>query len=458
MCVIKFNYRKVEVIYIMSKNNEILSKELFELNGKPSFAQAFPQAMQHVLAMLVGNITPPILIAQLLGLPATDKILLMQAAMIIGGITTLIQLYPVFGFGMGLPNVMGVAFAYMPILTAIGLSYGISGIFGAQLVGAFASIFIGMLMGKIRKYFPPVVSGTVVLSIGLSLYSTAVTYMAGGSGAGDKFGTPIYWLIALIVLGVTLACNLLGKGYIKVSGMLIGIGVGYVMSLFAGNMINFTNVQNSSWFALPQIFKWGITFHPSAIISMILMYIVQAVQTIGDVSSTAIGGFNREATDDELGGAIKGQGICGMLGAVIGGLPTDPYSQNVGLIVTTKVVAKKVFAIVGVIMLLAGLSPKFGALMTTIPYPVLGGATITVFAAITMSGIQLITEQPLNYRNKMIVGISLALGVGVSTVFSSLQFFPVDVQNIIGKSPIVLAFLVSFILNIIVPEDNSEAN
>lgn len=442
----------------MVKNEVKLNKELFELNGRPSFKEAFPQAMQHVLAMLVGNITPPILIAQLLGLPEADKILLMQAAMIIGGITTLIQLYPVFGFGMGLPNVMGVAFAYMPILTAIGLSYGISGIFGAQLVGAFASIFIGMLMGKIRKYFPPIVSGTVVLSIGLSLYGTAITYMAGGSGAGDKFGSPIYWLIALVVLAVTLFCNLFGKGYIKVSGMLIGIGVGYVLSLFVGNMISFNNVINSSWVALPQLFKWGITFHPSAIISMILMYIVQAVQTIGDVSSTTIGGFNRESTDDELGGAIKGQGICGMLGAAIGGLPTDPYSQNVGLIVTTKVVAKKVFLIVGVIMLLAGLSPKFGAVMTTIPYPVLGGATVTVFAAITMSGIQLITEQPLNYRNKMIVGISLALGVGVSTVVNSLQFFPVDVQNIIGKSPIVLAFLVSFVLNIVVPEDNSEAN
>ena len=157
----------------------------------------------------------------------------------------------------------------------------------------------------------------------------------------------------------------------------------------------------------------------------------------------------------ELAGAIKGQGICGMLGACIGGLPTDPYSQNVGLIVTTKVVAKKVFLIVGVIMIIAGLFPVFGAIMTTIPYPVLGGATVTVFAAITMSGIQLITQQPLNYRNKLIVGIALALGVGVSSVANSLQFFSTDVQNIFGKSPIVLAFLIAFILNIIVPEDNS---
>jgi NCS2 family nucleobase:cation symporter-2 len=438
-------------------NNKVekSDKSLFELNGKPSFGLALPQAMQHVLAMLVGNITPPILIAQLVGLPESDKIILMQAAMLIGGLTTLIQLFPVFGFGMGLPNVMGVAFAYMPILSAIGLSYGIKAIFGAQLVGAFASIFIGMFIGKLRKFFPPIVSGTVVLSIGLSLYTTAINYMAGGNSNADDFGKPQYWIVAIVVLAVTLACNLYGKGYIKVSGMLIGIGIGYIVALFMGNMINFDNVVKSSWIAFPRFFKWGIEFHPSAIVSMILMYIVQAVQTIGDVSSTTIGAFNREATDKELGGAIKGQGICGMLGACIGGLPTDPYSQNVGLIVTTKVIAKRVFTIVGVIMLVAGLCPKFGAVMTTIPYPVLGGATVTVFAAITMSGIQLISQQPLNYRNKMIVGIALALGVGISTVTKSLQFIPVDVQNIIGKSPIVLAFAIAFVLNIIVPEDNT---
>lgn len=440
----------------MAKEKSInRSNGLFELNGKPSWGVAFPQAMQHVLAMLVGNITPPILVAQLLNLPESDKILLMQSAMLIGGITTLIQLFPVFGFGMGLPNVMGVAFAYMPILTAIGLSYGIAAIFGSQLVAAFASIFIGMGIGKIRKFFPPIVSGTVVLSIGLSLYTTAINYMGGGRPTADDFGAYKYWIIAMVVLAVTLSCNLFGKGTIKVSGMLIGIIVGYVISLAWGGLISFESVKTADWVSFPRFFKWGLDFNISAIISMILMYIVQAVQTIGDVSSTAIGAFGREATDAELGGAIKGQAVCGMLGACIGGLPTDPYSQNVGLIVTTKVVAKRVFVIVGSIMIVAGFFPKFGALMTTIPYPVLGGATVTVFAAITMSGIQLISQQPLNYRNKMIVGIALALGVGVSSVSASLQFFPEAIQNIIGKSPIVLSFLIAFLLNLVTPKDDT---
>ena len=432
------------------------SEELFKLNGKPSFGVAFPQALQHVLAMLVGNITPPMLIASSLGLTDDQRTMLIQAAMIIGGITTLLQLFPILGFGMGLPNVMGVAFAYMPILTMIGTQYGIAAIFGSQLVAGFASIFIGMFMGKIRKFFPPIVSGTVVLSIGLSLYETAMNYFGGGSAAqaDGTFGSPKFWLLAIVTLIVTLACSLFGKGYIKVSGMIIGIIVGYIIALIMGDMIDFSDVASASIFALPMPFAFGLEFHPDAILMMILMYIVQAVQTIGDVSSTAMGGFNREATDKELGGAIKGQSICGMIGACIGGLPTDPYSQNVGLICTTKVVAKRVFAIVAVIMLAAGIFPKFSALMATIPQPVLGGATVTVFAAITMSGIQLLCEQPLNYRNKLIEGIALAIGIGIDSVPSILQFCPQLLQNVLGSS-LVVSFLIVFILNIIVPEDNS---
>ena len=431
--------------------------ELFKLDGKPSLGEAFPQAMQHVLAMLVGNITPPMLIAGTCGLSAADQTMLMQSAMIIGGLTTLIQLFPVFGFGMGLPTVMGVAFAYMPILTTIGMQYGISAIFGAQLIAAFASIFIGMFIGKIRKFFPPIVCGTVVLAIGLSLYNTAINYFGGGSAAqaAGTFGSPQFWILALVTLAVTLVCSLFGKGYIKVSGMIIGVGVGYVVALIMGGIIDFTPVADAAIVSAPIPLHFGLEFHPDAIIMMILMYIVQAVQTIGDVSSTTMGGFGRDAKDTELGGAIKGQGICGMIGALIGGLPTDPFSQNVGLICTTKVVAKRVFVIVSGIMLLAGFCPKLMSLIATVPQPVMGGATITVFAAITLSGIQLISEQPLNYRNRMIVGISLALGVGIAGAPTILQFMPQLAQNIFGSS-LVVAFIVCFVLNLIVPEGDSE--
>ena len=306
--------------------------ELLKFDGKPSWGAAFPQAMQHVLAMLIGNITPPMLIAGTCGLSAEEKIMLTQAAMIIGGITTLLQLFPVFGFGMKMPNVMGVAFAYMPILTIIGQQYGIAAIFGSQLVAGFVSIFVGMFIGKIRKFFPPIVSGTVVMSIGLSLYKTAISYIGGGSAAqaNGTFGSGKFWFLAILTLIVTLACNFFGKGLVKASGMLIGIVVGYAASLLVGGVVSFADFEAASWFALPRPFYFGMEFHLDAIVMMILMYMVQAVQTIGDVSSTAIGGFGRQCTDQELGGAIKGQGICGMIGAVIGGLPTDPYHQGGG--------------------------------------------------------------------------------------------------------------------------------
>lgn len=440
----------------MSKSTQTNS-ELMKFEGKPSWGAAFPQAMQHVLAMLIGNITPPMLIAGICGLSVAEKIMLTQAAMIIGGITTLLQLFPVFGFGMKLPNVMGVAFAYMPILTIIGQQYGIAAIFGSQLVAGFVSIFIGIFIGKIRRFFPPIVSGTVVMSIGLSLYKTAINYIGGGSAAQEAgtFGSGQFWFLALLTLAVTLACNFFGKRLVKASGMLIGIAVGYIASLVIGNVVSFADVSSAGWFSLPIPFYFGLEFHPDAIIMMILMYVVQAVQTIGDVSSTTIGGFGRECTDQELGGAIKGQGLCGMIGACIGGLPTDPYSQNVGLICTTKVVAKRVFMLVGIIMLAAGIFPKFSALMATIPQPVLGGATVTVFAAITMSGIQLLNEQPMNYRNKMIVGIALALGIGIDAAPEILQFVPQLLRNIFGSS-LMVSFLVVFLLNIIIPEDHSE--
>ena len=433
--------------------------ELLKFDGKPSWGAAFPQAMQHVLAMLIGNITPPMLIAGTCGLSAEEKIMLTQAAMIIGGITTLLQLFPVFGFGMKMPNVMGVAFAYMPILTIIGQQYGIAAIFGSQLVAGFVSIFVGMFIGKIRKFFPPIVSGTVVMSIGLSLYKTAISYIGGGSAAqaNGTFGSGKFWFLAILTLIVTLACNFFGKGLVKASGMLIGIVVGYAASLLVGGVVSFADFEAASWFALPRPFYFGMEFHLDAIVMMILMYMVQAVQTIGDVSSTAIGGFGRQCTDQELGGAIKGQGLCGMIGAVIGGLPTDPYSQNVGLICTTKVVARRVFAMVGVIMLLAGIFPKFSGLMATIPQPVLGGATVTVFAAITMSGIQLLNEQPLNYRNRMIVGIALAIGLGIDAAPDILQFVPQLLRNIFGSS-LVVSFLIVFVLNLIIPKDDTPEN
>ncbi len=438
--------------------NEADAVELTRIDGKPSVHSALPLAICHVVAMLVGNITPAMLVAASLGLSSAEETTLVQASMIVAGIATLLQLYPVLGCGMSLPTVMGVSFAYVPVLTTIGLSHGISGVMGAQLVGGVASVVAGLLIEKIRRFFPPVVTGTVTLAIGLSLYSTAVNYMGGGSAAkvAGTFGSPEFWLLTTVTLVVTLACGIWGKGYVKVSGMIIGIFAGFMLGIFMGDgIVDFSGVASASWLSLPRPLSFGIEFYPDAAVLMVLMSLVQSVQLIGGVSATTVGALGRDAEGGELGGCIRGQGLAAIVGALFGGLPTSTFSQNVGLIGTTKMVSKRIFVIASAIMLVDGLSPKFSALISSIPLPVMGGATVTVFAIIAVSGIEMICEQPLTYRNKIIVGLSLALGVGVGATPEILQFFPSVVQSIFGSS-VVVSFIVSFLLNIIVPEQEGD--
>lgn len=440
----------------MAEQNRLADGGFFRWDGRPSWPAVVPQALQHILAMLVGNMTAPLLLAANLGLPEEETVLLMQAALIVAGITTLLQLFPYWGFGMGLPNVSGIAFAYLPILIVIGNNYGLPVLFGAQLVGGVASIFVGAILGKIRHLFPPIVTGTVVLCIGISLFPTAITYMAGGNEGAAAFGSLKPWLIALVVLVVTLVCNLSGKKNLKVLGLLLGIGVGYTIALVWGDMIDFGDVAAADWLALPKLLPFGIEFRLFPSLLMIFMYLLQSVQTIGEVCCTTLGGFARDASNLELSGAVKTQGICGIIATFIGGLPTGTYGQNMGLIVSTKVVARRVFVLVGTILLAAGFLPKFGALITTIPYPVLGGATVSVFAAITMSGIDLITSQEMTYRNKTIVGTALALGIGLTYVPTALGQAPAIIQNILTASPILVSFLAVFVLNIVVPEERRD--
>lgn len=438
--------------------NETDAAELAKVDGKPSIHSTLPLAICHVVAMLVGNITPAMLVAASVGVSSAEETTLVQASMIIAGLSTLLQLYPVVGFGMGLPTVMGVAFAYVPVLTTIGLAHGISGIMGAQLVGGVVTIVAGFAIEKVRHFFPPVVTGTVTLAIGLSLYSTAVNYMGGGSAAkaAGTFGSPEFWLLTTVTLVVTLACGIWGKGYIKVSGMIIGIFTGFVLALFMGHgIVSFEGVKSAAWLSLPHPLGFGIEFYPDAMVLMSLISVVQSVQIIGGVSATTVGALGRDAEARELGGAIRGQGLAMAVGSLFGGLPTSTFSQNVGLIGTTKMVSKRIFVVACAIMLADGLCPKVSALITCIPLPVMGGATVTVFAIIAVSGIEMICEQPLTYRNKIIVGLSLALGVGIGATPEILQFFPSMVQSILGSS-VVVSFIVAFLLNIIVPEQEAD--
>jgi len=430
---------------------------VYEMEGTPEFKQVLPLSLQHVVAMIVGCVTPAIIIAGVAGLSAGDKVILVQAALVIAAISTLVQVFPIGrGIGSGLPMILGVSFAYLPSLQAIAESYDIATIFGAQLVGGICAIIVGVFVKKLRILFPPLITGTVVFTIGLSLYPVAVNYMAGGVSS-PTYGSWKNWAVAIFTLAVVTVLNHFTKGIWKIASILIGIIVGYIAALCFG-MITFSNVASASLFQLPKPMHFGISFELSSIIAISILFVINSVQAIGDFSATTIGGLDREPSDKELQGGIVAYGIMNVVGTLIGGLPTATYSQNVGIVATTKVVNRKIFGVAALIILGAGLIPKFSALLTTIPQPVLGGATISVFASIAMTGLKLIVQEPLNYRNTSIVGLSVALGMGITQASASLSQFPLWVTTIFGKSPVVVATLTAIFLNVILPNKTVRTN
>lgn len=425
---------------------------VFELNGVPKLTQAFPLALQHVVAMIVGCVTPAIVIAEMAGLNEGDKVIFVQAALFIAAVSTLIQLFPLGGrIGSGLPVIMGVSFAYLPSMQAIVGNFDIATILGAQLIGGVVAIFVGIFVTKLRKLFPPLITGTVVFTIGLSLYPTAVKYMAGGQSS-PNYGAWQNWLVAFLTLAVVVALNHFAKGILKLASILIGMIVGYIISGFFG-MIDFSAVQGAGIFQIPRPMYFGMKFETSAVMTLVILFIINSVQAIGDLSATSGGGLDREPTDKELSGGIIGYGITNILGSFFGGLPTATFSQNVGIVATTKVVNRVVLGLGAGIILLAGFVPKFSALLTTIPQCVLGGATISVFASIAMTGIKLVVQQPLTYRNTSIVGLSVALGMGITQCSDALAQLPAWVTTVFGKSPVVVTTIAAILLNVILPKD-----
>ena len=444
----------------MSRPTNNMSEELFKVDGKTSVGETLPLALQHVVAMIVGCVTPAIIVASVAGLSEQDSVILIQAALTMSAITTLIQVFPLLrtgkiAIGSGLPVIMGISFAYVPTMQAIAGRFDIATILGAQIVGGIVAVFVGIFIKQIRKFFPPLITGTVVFAIGLSLYPTAINYMAGGA-SNESYGSWENWLVAIITLCIVTALNHYGKGIWKLASILIGIIAGYIISLFFG-MVDFSAVVNASWFALPKPMHFGIKFEPSSCVAIGVLFAINSIQAIGDFSATTTGGLDRMPTDEELNGGIVGYGLSNIVCAFFGGLPTATYSQNVGIVGSTKVVAKRVFETSAIIILIAGLIPKFSSVLTTIPYCVLGGATVSVFASIAMTGIKLITTAPMDFRNTTVVGLSIALGMGVTQANASLAQFPEWVTTIFGKSPVVLPTLVAIVLNLTLPRTQKKA-
>ena len=439
---------------------------LFQFHGVPPLGSSVSLALQHLVAMIVGCVTPAIIISEAVGLGQADRVLLIQASLVMSAVSTFLQLFPIGKrFGSGLPVILGVSFAYVPSMQAIASSGGgISAIAGAMVVGGIVAVIVGVFVKQIRTLFPPVITGTVVFTIGLSLYPTAINYMAGGTGNTAAavaakglpealvYGSWQHWLVAVLTLAVVMLLNNYGKGICKLASILLGMLFGYVVAMCFG-MVSFADVGDAAWFSLPRFLHFGITFDASSCIAVGLLFAINSIQAIGDFTATTVGGLDRDPTDQELQGGIIAYGASNILAALFGGLPTATYSQNVGIVTTNKVVNRTVFALAGGFLLLAGVSPKFAAVLTTIPQCVLGGATITVFSTIAMTGMKLIASQDLTARNTTIVGLSAALGVGISQASGALSQFPEAVTMIFGKSPVVIATLMAVLLNLLLPKE-----
>ncbi len=431
---------------------------VFAYEGIPPMGQLIPLGLQHVVAAVVGVITPALIISgsEVCNLNADEKTILIQASLIITALATLLQLFPIFHrIGSRLPVIMGISFAYVPTLTAIGGQFGLPTILGAELVGGMVAIVFGIFVKPIRKLFPPLVTGTVIFTIGLSLYPTAVRYMAGGNAASEWFGGVRSWGVALFTFAIVVFLNNFTQGIWKLGSLLFGMIAGYIAAFFVG-IVDLSGVSGAAWVALPEFMPFEIEFVPSAIVSLAIVYVVNSVQTIGDLTSTTMGGMDRVPTDKELSGGIIGQGIMSIIGVFFGGLPVASFSQNVGIVTVNKVINRAVFSFAAGILLVAGFMPKFASVLTTIPQCVIGGATLSVFATITMTGIRMITsEGEFTMRKSTVVGLSVALGVGITQVPGCLSGngFPSWVATVFGSTAVVVAAIMAILLNLILPKE-----
>lgn len=435
------------------------SSLLFTRRGMPRLAEILPCALQHVLASFAGVIAPAIIIAGVCNFTEEQETAIIQVALILSAIDTILQQFPLFGkIGSGLPILTGVSFAFLPAFQAVGIEFGFETLLGAELVGGAVAILFGMLYPKVKWLFPSLVTGTVIFTIGVSLYPTAIKYLAGGQGT-ENFGSVQNWIVGLITFAVVFGFSNFGHGILKLGGIFFGMLVGVLISLPFG-MVNASGVVSAGWFAPPELFPFKIVFNPAACLTLAVVYVMVNVQLIGDLSAATMGSMNRMPTEKELGGALKAQGLVSMLSSVFGGLPTSAFGQNVGIIVSTRVINRWVFATASIVFAAAGLMPKLSAVLTMIPQPVIGGATISVFGTITLNGIRILVKDGLTPRACTVFGISVAFGLGIAEVSGSLMGpgMPDWINTIFGTSAITPCAIMAIILNNVLPPENPYTN
>ena len=452
----------------MSLHNSGLGtpEQLKDPNFTPPLGSAVPLGIQHVLAMFVSNVTPAIIIAGVAGFGFGSKspdfhylIYMIQMSMLFAGIATLFQTVGFGPVGARLPIVQGTSFAFLPVMIPLVAGKGVDAmavLMGGIVIGGIFHTCLAPIIGRIRFALPPLVTGLVVLMIGLALIKVGIQYAAGGVPAIGKpeFGSLQNWSVALVVIVVTLGVKFFTRGIISVAAVLIGLIVGYIVAYFMG-MVSFANVGRAAVFALPQPFPFGIEFSAGAIIGICLMAFVSAVETVGDVSGIAKGGAGREAETKELEGATYADGLGSAVAGIFGGLPNTSFSQNVGLIAMTGVMSRHVVTIGAIFLIVAGLIPKVGAVISSVPIEVLGGGVIVMFGMVAAAGINMLSDVHWNRRNMVIFAISLSVGLGLQLVPDALQHMPSTAKVLLTSGLLPAAFL-AIILNLVLPEELPE--
>ena len=381
---------------------------------------------------------------------------MIQMSMVFAGIATLIQTVGMGPIGARLPIVQGTSFAFVPIMIPLVAGKGVdamAAVMGGVLVGGLFHMILGVYIKRLRFAFPPLVTGLVVLMIGLALIKVGIQYAAGGVPAISKpeFGSLQNWFVAAVVIIVSLGFKFYAKGLLSAAAVLLGIIAGYIVALFMG-MVNFGGVGNAAYFAVPMPFHFGLEFTAAAIISMCAMSFVSAVETVGDVSGICKGGANREATDEEIQGATYADGLCTAVAGLFGGLPNTSFSQNVGLVAMTGVMSRTVVTIGAIFLVVAGLIPKIGAIVTTVPIEVLGGGVIVMFGMVAAAGVSILSTVNWNKRNLIIFAISLSVSLGLQLVPEALQHLG-GTWKILAVSGLLPAARLAIIMNLLLPEE-----
>ena len=439
-------------------NSEIgTAEQLKDPNHEIPLGPRTALGIQHVLAMFASNVTPSIIIAGAAGFAfgGEDMVYLVQMAMLFAGVATLFQTIGFGPIGARLPVMQGTSFAFVPIMIGIVKTSGMAALFGAVIVAGLFHTFLGSVIGRIRHWFPPLVTGIVITAIGLALLPVGIKYASGGAAAfqmnAPEWGDFSRWGLALVVIFVALGFKFFTRGTMSSAAILIGLIAGYVVGYLTG-AVNFGGVAKAAWFAVPQPFKYGVEFSAFAIIGMCLMSLVSAIETVGDISGIAKGGANREATDKELSGGTYADGFGSFIAGLFGGLPNTSFSQNVGLISMTGVMSRSVVTLGALFLVACGLIPKVGAVVAAMPISVLGGGVIVMFGMVVSAGINMLSGVNWNRRNMIILAMSLSVGLGIQAVPKSMQHLP-DSFEMLMVSGLLPAAAISVILNLLIPKD-----